>query len=96
MSPTSRSVTGEADATNTQRKELPMSCAIKRFQAAATFAASSLLLTVSLPAMAETVSRLLDVATGKELERDVVWGALSLDGKSSRVETEFVNGLREK
>lgn len=47
-------------------------------------------------AMSETVSRLLEVATGKELERDVVWGALSLDGGSSRLETEFVNGVRER
>jgi hypothetical protein len=47
-------------------------------------------------AMTETVSRLLDAASGKELARDVVWRASSLAGGTSRVETEFVNGLRVK
>ena len=47
-------------------------------------------------AMAETVSRLLEVATGKELERDVVWRALSLSGDGSKFEAEFVNGVRVK
>ena len=47
-------------------------------------------------AMAETVSRLLETATGKELERDVVWRALSLSGDGSRVEALFVNGVRVK
>lgn len=47
-------------------------------------------------AMAETVSRLIEAATGKELERDVVWRALSLSSSALRTETEFVNGIRVK
>ena len=70
-------------------------------KAAAASGSSHLLLvgteTFGAPAaMAETVSRLLEVATGKELERDVVWRALSLSGDGSRFEAEFVNGVRVK
>jgi hypothetical protein len=45
--------------------------------------------TARLGALAETVSRLLEAATGRELARDVDWRALS-----SGVEAEFVNGAR--
>ena len=47
-------------------------------------------------AMSETVSRLLDVSTGKEIERDIVWRVLSLSGDGSKFEAEFVNGVRVK
>jgi hypothetical protein len=45
----------------------------------------------ALGALGETVTRLVDPATGKELARDVVWRA-----KSFGVEAEFVNGFRVK
>jgi hypothetical protein len=43
-------------------------------------------------AMAQTVSRLLDVASGRELARDVTWRV----GLPTGDEALFVNGLREK
>lgn len=76
--------------------------------AAAKAGAALLVLVVSLevpapadtgPAMASTaspmsqsVSRLIEVATGKELARDVVWRV----GMPSGSDAEFINGLREK
>ena len=47
-------------------------------------------------ALSETDSRLLEAATGKELERNVVWRALSQSASASKIETEFVNGVRLK
>jgi hypothetical protein len=47
--------------------------------------------TLSYGALSESVSRLIDAPTGKTLERDVEWKALS-----SGVETLFVNGFRAK
>jgi hypothetical protein len=45
----------------------------------------------ALGALSETVSRLIDAANGKTLQRDVSWRALS-----SGIETLFVNGFRVK
>lgn len=47
--------------------------------------------TRALGPLGETVSRLVEAATGKELARDVLWRA-----RSGGVETEFVNGTRLK
>jgi len=43
-------------------------------------------------AMSQTISRLIEVASGKELARDVAWRV----GMPSGTEALFVNGLREK
>jgi hypothetical protein len=43
-------------------------------------------------ALSQTVSRLLDVAAGKELARDVMWRV----GLETGGAAEFVNGFRDK
>jgi hypothetical protein len=61
-------------------------------RAAATAAGATqylILKTGSSGAFSETVSRLMETASGRELSRDVIWRA-----GSEGLETVFVNGLR--
>jgi hypothetical protein len=71
---------------------LPRTDASLRQEAAAAAATQLVILrTGKAGALSETVSRLLDAATGKELARDVIWRS-----SSEGVEAVFVNGLRAR